>query len=56
MSRLEEVGIDYCITHASTRNEDEPGDWCDWYAMNPQRDSDAPCELVPLGYTVEDEG
>lgn len=51
---LMEVGIDYCITHAGTRNDDELTDRCDWYdRRTDHKATDAPCELVPLAYVVK---
>lgn len=50
----ETVGIDYCLIHYGTRNEDdnqydEEGKHlvCDWFETSDKRE---PCKLVPLGF------
>lgn len=42
---VHQVGIDYCLAHSGTRNEDDRRDACDWAI----RDGDStPCNFVPL--------
>lgn len=40
------VGIDYCLTHHGTRNEDEDG-MCNWFDPN-NEDHVAECQFVHL--------
>lgn len=50
----EQVGIDYCLVHLGTRNEDESGA-CSWAHRDeePQRNGEPrPCHLVPLLYAT----
>lgn len=46
-----QVGIDYCLTHHGTRNEDDPVGRCNWWRRaDDHADDDLPCRLVPLAY------